>query len=111
MGVAALKNGAVFTGTKRLKIKESDRGSVMCKELAKMGVRTKMEEDMITVFKSEYHKPEADIDSHNDHRIAMTFSVLLSVTGGTINGAEAVQKSYPGFFDDISSLGIKIIKD
>ena len=111
MGTAALKNGAVFTGTKRLKIKESDRGSVMCRELAKMGVRTKMEEDRITVFKSDLHAPDADIDSHNDHRIAMTFSVLLSVMGGTISGAEAVRKSYPGFYDDISSLGIKIIRD
>ncbi len=111
MGIAALKNGAVFTGTRRLKLKESDRGSVMCKELLKMGVRTEMEEDMITVFRSEYHAPNVAIDSHNDHRIAMTFSVLLSVTGGTIEGAEAVQKSYPGFFDDVSSLGIEMINE
>lgn len=111
MGVAALKNGAVFTGTKRLKIKESDRGSVMCMELSKMGVRTQMEEDRITVFKSDYHAPDTTVDSHNDHRIAMTFSVLLSVTGGMVDGAEAVKKSYPGFYDDISSLGIEIIRE
>ena len=111
MGIAALNNGAVFTGTARLKIKESDRGSVMCEELKKMGVRTLMKENEITVFRSKYHAPEEPIDSHNDHRIAMTFSVLLSVTGGTIVCAEAVQKSYPGFYDDISSLGIKVIKN
>ena len=111
MGIAALKNGAVFTGTRRLKIKESDRGSVMCGELKKMGVRTEMEEDRITVFKSDIHAPDDEIDSHNDHRIAMTFSVLLSATGGTIKGAEAVSKSYPGFFDDIISLGVDVTKE
>ena len=108
MGIAALKNGAVFTGTRRLKIKESDRGSVMCGELKKMGVRTEMEEDRITVFKSDIHAPDDEIDSHNDHRIAMTFSVLLSATGGTIKGAESVCKIYPGFYDDIISLGVDV---
>ena len=47
-------------------------------------------------------------DSHNDHRVAMALSVLLSVTGGTLTGAEAVNKSFPGFFELIASLGIKI---
>ncbi|MCR4989462.1 MAG: 3-phosphoshikimate 1-carboxyvinyltransferase [Lachnospiraceae bacterium] len=106
MGVGALKNGAVFTGTKRLKIKESDRGSVMCKELAKMGVNTLLEEDRITVYGSSFHAPDVPIDSNNDHRIAMTFAVLLSVTGGSINDAAAVDKSFPGFFEDIKKLGI-----
>ena len=45
---------------------------------------------------------------HNDHRIVMAMSVLLSITGGEIIGAEAVAKSYPKFFDDILSLGIKV---
>ncbi|MCR4788809.1 MAG: 3-phosphoshikimate 1-carboxyvinyltransferase [Lachnospiraceae bacterium] len=111
MGVAALKYGAVFTGTKRLKIKESDRGSVMAEELRKLGVKTKIEEDRITVDRSDVKAPECPIESHNDHRIAMTFSVLLSVTGGVINGAESVRKSYPSFYEDIKKLGIDVTID
>jgi 3-phosphoshikimate 1-carboxyvinyltransferase len=40
----------------------------------------------------------------------MALSILLTLTGGTIKGAEAVKKSYPDFFDDLSSLGVKIEK-
>ena len=110
MGIAALKNGAVFTGTARLKIKESDRGQVMCTELAKLGIDSVMEEDRIEILKSTPTAPAVAIDAHNDHRIAMTFAIVLSALGGDISGAQAVQKSYPGFFDDIESLGIKVTK-
>ena len=48
------------------------------------------------------------LDGHNDHRIVMALSVILSQIGGSIKGAEAVRKSYPGFFDDIKSLGAKV---
>ena len=48
------------------------------------------------------------LDGHNDHRIVMAMSVILSKIGGSISGAEAVKKSYPGFFDDIIKLGAKV---
>ena len=41
----------------------------------------------------------------------MSMALLLSATGGKINGAQAVRKSYPGFFEDIEKLGIKITKE
>ena len=50
--------------------------------------------------------PTETIDGHNDHRIVMSLSLLLTQTGGIINDAEAVRKSYPGFFDDIAKLGV-----
>ena len=56
------------------------------------------------------HTPEFPLSSHGDHRIAMAVSVLFSLTGGTISDAEAVKKSYPDFFEDLSSLGIKVRK-
>ena len=103
--VAAANHGGVFTSTARLKIKESDRGSVMCEELAKLGIQTRMEENRIEIG-CGLKAPTEAINGHNDHRIVMSMTLLLSLTGGTITESEAVRKSYPGFFDDIKSLGI-----
>lgn len=111
MAVAALHDGARFTGTRRLKIKESDRGSVMCQELQKFGVSTEMAENSITINKCEIKRPEEVADSHNDHRIAMSMALMLSVTGGRLEGSSAVRKSYPGFFDEIRKLGISITEE
>lgn len=111
MAVAAAKNGAMLTGTKRLKIKESDRGEAMKAELQKMGVNVFVEENKITVKKAALKAPDRSIFSHNDHRIVMSLAVLLSITGGEIVGAEAVTKSYPKFFEDIATLGVKVIKN
>ena len=108
MAVAAAKFGGVFTGTKRLKIKESDRGHAMAEELAKFGVSVKVEEDTITVDPIEFHKPECTLLGHNDHRIVMSLCVLLMLTGGAIDGAEAVRKSMPDFFDRLRELGVKM---
>ena len=106
--VAALCRGAVFTGTRRLRFKESDRGAAMAEEMAKFGVALKLEENRITVPASVPHTPDAPLSSHNDHRIAMALSLLCSRTGGEILGAEAVRKSYPDYWDRLRSLGIPV---
>ncbi|MBR2281792.1 MAG: 3-phosphoshikimate 1-carboxyvinyltransferase [Spirochaetales bacterium] len=111
MAVAALHNGARFTGTRRLKIKESDRGAAMCLELSKFGVRTRLEENEIVVEGCGARTPDEPVCSHNDHRIAMSMAVMLSVTGGRLEGSGAVRKSYPGFFDDIGKLGVSITEE
>ncbi len=103
--VAAAKHGAKFTGTRRLKIKESDRAEVMAEELAKFGVRVETSENEATVFSNGLSKPKTALSGHNDHRIVMALSVIASVTGGKIVGAEAVAKSYPRFFEDLEKLG------
>lgn len=108
--VAAYNNGGVFTGTKRLAIKESNRGLVMCEELRKFGVETVMEENRIEIMKSKLCKPMEEISGHNDHRIVMSMALLLSRFEGEIEGAQAVTKSYPGFFEDIEKLGIEVHK-
>lgn len=109
--VAAAMNGGVFTGTRRLKIKESDRGTVMCKELSKMGIKSTMEENTIRIYGGNLLAPSEPLDGHNDHRIVMSEAILLSLVGGKILGAQAVTKSYPGFFEDIQSLGIEVSID
>ncbi len=106
--VAAARNGGVFDGTARLRIKESDRAAAMQAELRKCGIPVTVEENRVIVHKATLHAPDSVIDGHNDHRIVMAMSVLCSLVGGEIAGAEAVAKSYPNFFDDITKLGIQV---
>ncbi len=108
MAVAAAHSGGVFTGTKRLKIKESDRGAAMAEELSKFGVSVKVEEDTIVVYPTEFQKPDLPLCGHNDHRIVMSMAVLLTKTGGEIEGAEAVKKSMPDFFEQLKQLGAEV---
>ena len=104
---AARAHGAVFTGTRRLRIKESDRVAAMAQELAKLGVRVDAEENRVTVHPGGIAAPREVLDGHNDHRIVMALSVLAISVGGTIRGAEAVAKSYPDFFEVLQALGIR----
>ena len=108
---AALHGGGRFTGTARLRIKESDRAAAMAAELARFGVQTILEENAFTVPPSPLHAPAEALDGHNDHRIVMALAVLCTKTGGTIRGAEAVRKSFPDFFERLRSLGIEVRYD
>ena len=104
--LAAANHGARFIGPKRLKIKESDRASVMAEELSKFGAVLELAENEVTVKPSKLKEPKELLYGHNDHRIVMSLAVLASLYGGEIDGCEAVNKSYPSFFDHIKKLGI-----
>ena len=104
MAFAAMQGGARLEGTRRLRFKESDRGQVMAEELAKFGVDVRMEENAIEVG-GGMRAPAEILQGHNDHRIVMALAVLCSRTGGVIEGAEAVKKSWPGFWDAMRALG------
>lgn len=108
---AAAGHGALFTGTKRLRIKESDRAAVMAQELARFGIKCAVDDNTVTVLPGELRKPTKMLQSHNDHRIVMALSLLCSITGGEISGAEAINKSYPGFFDALSAVGLEVSYD
>ncbi len=108
--VAAAKFGGVFTGTRRLKIKESDRAAAMAEELQKCGVAVTVYEDSVVVFPKALHPPTEPLCGHNDHRIVMALAVLLTALGGEITGAEAVAKSFPDFFERLSALGVEVVK-
>lgn len=105
MAAAAAFCGGCFVNTARLKIKESDRGQVMAGELKKFGITVRCMENEIVVEAGELHKPGEPLKGHNDHRIAMALAVLCTLTGGCIEEAECVRKSYPGFFEDMKKLG------
>lgn len=100
--------GAVFTGTKRLKLKESDRAETMKRELLKFGIEVEISENLVEIKNGELRQPKATLYSHNDHRIAMALTLLLTLTGGSIESAEAVAKSYPDFYKQLSKLGIDL---
>ena len=104
--LSSVFGGATFTGTKRLAVKESNRAEAMAEELKKFGVSLKIGDNSVEISANGLSKPTEILSSHNDHRIVMALSLLLSKTGGKIEGAEAVCKSYPNFFDDIKALGI-----
>lgn len=106
--LAAMKNGATFTGTDRLKAKESDRGAAMDAELRKLGGGLIFGENSITIPKQELKYKGEMLCGHNDHRIVMAMSVVLSKIGGAIEGAETVKKSYSEFFEDIKKLGAEV---
>lgn len=103
--MASYFNGATFVGTKRLRIKESDRVLDMLTELEKLGVKAEASYDMVKI-EGGVRTPVQPLYGHNDHRLVMALSVLLTALGGEIYGCEAVSKSYPHFFEDLSQLGI-----
>ena len=80
----------------------------MHEELKKLGGGLIFGNNVITVPKQKLQYSEIPINSHNDHRIVMSMSVILSKIGGLIEGAEAIRNSYPGFFDDIKQLGAEV---
>ena len=108
LALASLKKGATFMGTDRLKAKESDRGAAMHEELKKLGGGLVFGDNTITALGAELKYNGKELDSHNDHRIVMAMSVILSEIGGEIDGIEAVRKSYPRFFEDIRQLGAEV---
>ena len=105
MAFAAMNGGARLTGTRRLRFKESDRGEAMAEELAKFGVTVTIGENEITVGGETPCTPREILQGHNDHRIVMALAVLCTRTGGIIDGAEAVRKSFPGFWNSMQELG------
>jgi len=88
-----------FTNIGHLRLKECDRLAVMVSELGKMGVKAGCDEDSLTIEGTAGARG-AEIDPHNDHRIAMSFAVAGLVTGGQrILNETCVAKSFPDFWE------------
>ncbi|MBP3432367.1 MAG: 3-phosphoshikimate 1-carboxyvinyltransferase [Alistipes sp.] len=103
---AASEGVSTLYGIRRLRGKESDRGEVLKEEYAKLGIDIELDydEDVMRVVGG---MPEvAEVDSHDDHRIAMSLAVtaLRLAEPITIKNSECVAKSYPSFFEDIEML-------
>ena len=102
---------AFATGTTRirnvanLRIKESDRLAALATELGHLGVSTELHEDGITVAPTS--RPVAgQIDTHGDHRIAMSFALAgLKIDGVVIRDPDCVNKTFPEYFERLAGLG------
>ena len=104
--MAALAKGTtVIRDAAELKVKESDRIQVMTENLTRMGADVEATEDGMIIHGGSSLQG-AIIDSHQDHRVAMSFAVAaLAAEGETeIRDAECVSISYPGFYQDLASL-------
>lgn len=104
--LAAFCDGkSIISGLHRLKNKESDRGLVLQEEFGKLGLNIELIEDEMIIHGGT-KLIARDVNSHNDHRIAMCLAIVGSKLEGrmTISGAEAVSKSYPTFWDDFGEM-------
>jgi 3-phosphoshikimate 1-carboxyvinyltransferase len=91
-------------GLHTLRVKETDRIAALATELRKFGAQVEPTHDQLTITPPPQPKPAA-VDTYDDHRMAMSFAVAgTRLPGVTIRGAECVNKTYPGFFDDLRRL-------
>jgi 3-phosphoshikimate 1-carboxyvinyltransferase len=105
--VASLADGTTrITNIAHLKNKESNRIKDTVKELKKIGVLATSTDDTITIKGSTLKR--AEIDPHNDHRMAMSLALIgLKTPGIRIANPECVNKSFPGFWDKLKEIGVE----
>lgn len=110
--LAAMAEGTThISHAGRLRIKESDRIAAMEEELRKFGVRITSDKDNVWIEgQNTPYACEETLSGHNDHRVVMALSVmaLCSSSVCTIEGAQAIRKSYPSFFDDVTAIHGKV---
>ena len=96
---AAFAQGkTVIRNIGHLRFKESDRIHALAVELSKMGIRVKEGEDGLEIEGGKPHG--AEIETYDDHRLAMSFAIAgLAVPGVKIKGERCVDKSFPGFWE------------
>jgi 3-phosphoshikimate 1-carboxyvinyltransferase len=110
VALAAYCNGlTTIKGVSRLAHKESNRGLTLKEEFGKLGLIVDLEEDTMQIQGGKGLKG-ATVHSRHDHRIAMACAVAALQAEGetTIEEAEAINKSYPDFYDDLAALGAGI---
>ncbi|HTI59310.1 3-phosphoshikimate 1-carboxyvinyltransferase [Mucilaginibacter sp.] len=109
---AALGHDATFTGLETLKIKETDRIAALQNELAKIGVKLIEKGQAYKLDCSERHTPaKIQIDTYDDHRMAMAFAPLaLVVPEVEVEDYMVVEKSYPAFWEDLQIMGFEVLQ-
>lgn len=100
---------SVIEGVHRLKHKESDRAATLQEELGKMGIVIEIQDDLMIITGTDTVR-SASVHSHGDHRIAMACAVAALRADGpvTIGHAEAVNKSYPSFWQHLQDSGAAV---
>jgi 3-phosphoshikimate 1-carboxyvinyltransferase len=106
---AYCKGVTKIKGVNRLTHKESNRGLTLQDVFGKMGIQVELEGDMMLVHGGVQPKG-ANVHSHHDHRIAMAAAIAALGADGPVEiaDAEAIDKSYPAFYNDLKLLGVRI---
>lgn len=109
---AASEGETLLTNIARLRVKESDRAASITQVLAGLGADISVEGDCILV-RGNGRITGGHCDAQGDHRIAMmaACAAVIAEEPVIIDGAQAVNKSYPRFFDDLQSLGLMVRKE
>ena len=94
-----------LTGLHTLKIKETDRLEALKNEIYKFGTAIDITDDSLHLNNYKPLKSGAEIETYNDHRMAMAFAPLALKTSFSIREAEVVSKSFPDFWDNLVELG------
>ena len=97
-----------LTGLHTLKIKETDRLVALQNEIKKLGTSIQITNDSLHLKSPSTLRSGAHIATYNDHRMAMAFAPLALKTTLYIDDAEVVSKSYPDFWEDLSTLGFEM---
>lgn len=105
-----LKISCELNGLHTLKIKETDRLVALKNEISKFGAIVKITNDSLQLIAKKNLKYDVEIDTYNDHRMAMAFAPLALKNNIKIKNEKVVTKSYPTFWDDLQSIGFQIIK-
>lgn len=103
--LAAVRPGrTIIKNVSHLRIKESNRLEALVTELKKAGVRAEERDDGLVI---DGNRPQgAEIETYDDHRIAMSFAILgLVIPGIKIRDGNCVNKSFPGFWEELRKLG------
>ncbi len=109
MVVAAAKQVLVdFTGLESLKIKETDRIAAMKNELNKIGADLVEKDNSWQLVPTLILPDSVEIDTYEDHRMAMAFAPLCQLMDVIIKEPSVVRKSYPGYWEEIKKTGVKI---
>jgi 3-phosphoshikimate 1-carboxyvinyltransferase len=97
-----------FTSLGRLRVQECERVEALRTELSKCGARVEENGDTLTVHPGPLHG--AEIETYNDHRMAMCFAMLgLRVPGIRLQDPSCVKKTFPNFFQKLSALGAGVL--
>lgn len=101
------RNPVRIYGVSHTRYKETDRLKIIASEFRKFGVKTKILPDEITIVSPKKLK-SALINSHNDHRLFMSFAIAAMMTAkSVVDGVESVDVSYPSFIQDMKKIGAK----
>jgi 3-phosphoshikimate 1-carboxyvinyltransferase len=102
--LAAFRPGrTVVQNVSHLRLKESNRLSALASELRRIGIEAEETQDGLIIDGGHPHG--AEVETYNDHRIAMSFAVAGLVTSGMrIKNEQCVQKSFPGFWEELKKL-------